>query len=146
LATSRRRRRRPRHRPDDSRVGRRWHRPGGRLILAHETLGFLPNLPDLAATGVPIVEDVSQSAAPLLRAPGAIRVFSIIASRTRPVDRRGGALSWAPRAASPRPQEARRRGACDRHSADINAALAFVRSRARRTRPSAGDVSMYTAP
>lgn len=35
---------------------------GGRLLLLHETMGILPDLEALIATGVPVIEDISHSA------------------------------------------------------------------------------------
>jgi len=103
---------------------------GGRLILAHETLGFLPNLPDLAATGVPIVEDVSQSAGAACyeRQAGQFGVFSIIGLEERDLlTGGGGALLVAPS----RRESIVLKKLVDEAPAtdilpDINAALAFV--------------------
>ncbi|MCR5291045.1 MAG: DegT/DnrJ/EryC1/StrS family aminotransferase [Treponema sp.] len=35
---------------------------GGRLLLLHETMGVLPDMDGLVALGVPVIEDISQSA------------------------------------------------------------------------------------
>ena len=35
---------------------------GGRLLLLHETEGILPDFEAIAALGIPVVEDISQSA------------------------------------------------------------------------------------
>jgi len=34
---------------------------GGRLLLLHESMGILPNLEQILATGVPVIEDISHS-------------------------------------------------------------------------------------
>ena len=34
---------------------------GGRLLLIHETMGILPNLEEIIATGIPVIEDISHS-------------------------------------------------------------------------------------
>jgi len=35
---------------------------GGRLLLLHETMGILPDMNEMLALGIPVIEDVSQSA------------------------------------------------------------------------------------
>jgi len=53
---------------------------GGRLLLLHETLGFLPDMTALLAFNIPIVEDLSQSLGSNLseKAAGQFGVFSIL--------------------------------------------------------------------
>ncbi|MCR4626213.1 MAG: DegT/DnrJ/EryC1/StrS family aminotransferase [Treponema sp.] len=40
---------------------------GGRILLLHETMGILPNLDDILALNIPVIEDISQSAGAVYR-------------------------------------------------------------------------------
>lgn len=53
---------------------------GGRVILLHETLGFIPDMTSILALGIPVIEDISQSvgASILDQKAGQFGVFSIL--------------------------------------------------------------------
>ncbi len=57
---------------------------GGRVLLLHETCGFLPDMQAILETGVPVIEDISQSAGAFLeaddmqRTAGSFGVFTIL--------------------------------------------------------------------
>ncbi len=74
-------------------------RRGGRVVLLHETLGYLPDLPAIIALGIPVIEDISQSAGAQWdeRKAGLFGVFSILGLEERDVlTAGGGALLLAP--------------------------------------------------
>ena len=71
---------------------------GGRVILVHESLGFLPDLPGLLALNIPVIEDVSQSIGATLggKQAGSFGTFSIIGlEETDYLTAGGGALLLA---------------------------------------------------
>ena len=103
---------------------------GGRLILLHETLGFLPDMEKLLALNIPVIEDISQSAGSTLgeKQAGQFGVFSILGLEERDIlTGGGGAVLIAP---------ARRESVVLKKFAeeapltdilpDLNSALAFV--------------------
>ena len=75
---------------------------GGKVLLLHETEGILPNLDKIVKLGVPIIEDVSQSAgsvfsmtgddgsATLQKMAGTFGVYSILGLEERDVITAGG--------------------------------------------------------
>lgn len=72
---------------------------GGRLLLLHETLGFLPDMPGLLALNIPVIEDISQSVGAILaeRHAGQFGIFSILGLEERDLlTGGGGAVLVAP--------------------------------------------------
>ena len=75
---------------------------GGKVLLLHETEGILPNLEEIVKLGVPIIEDISQSAgsafsmtgddgsATLQKMAGTFGVYSILGLEERDVITAGG--------------------------------------------------------
>lgn len=53
---------------------------GGRVILLHETLGFIPEMAPILALGLPVIEDISQSAGASIEGQmaGQFGVFAIL--------------------------------------------------------------------
>ena len=106
---------------------------GGRLILLHETLGFLPDFPALQALNIPIIEDASESLGASLgeKSAGSFGVFTIIGlEETDYLTAGGGALILAP---EKRDAVVLKR-LCDEAPLtdvlpDINSALGFVQLR-----------------
>lgn len=103
---------------------------GGRLLLLHETLGFIPDMAALLALNIPIIEDISQSVGSTLgeKSAGQFGLFSILGLEERDhLTGGGGAVLIAP---------ARREAIVLRKLAeeapitdilpDINSALAYV--------------------
>jgi dTDP-4-amino-4,6-dideoxygalactose transaminase len=103
---------------------------GGRALVLHESLGILPDIDAFAVLGVPIIEDISQSAGAMQngKKAGTFGVFSILGLEEHDiVTAGGGAMILAPLR---RDWAALKKYADDALSADllpdINAALAFV--------------------
>ncbi len=72
---------------------------GGRAIILHETLGFLPDMEKLLALGIPVIEDISQSAGASFneRPAGNFGVFSILGLEEKDIlTAGGGAVLLAP--------------------------------------------------
>ncbi len=72
---------------------------GGRVILYHETLGFLPDFYPILALNVPLIEDISQSAGAEFggKKAGQFGVFSILGLEERDIlTAGGGALLISP--------------------------------------------------
>lgn len=72
---------------------------GGRLLLLHETLGFIPDMPAILALNIPVIEDLSQSAGALIgeKQAGQFGVFSILGLEERDLlTAGGGAVLFAP--------------------------------------------------
>ncbi len=72
---------------------------GGRLILLHEALGFLPDMERILALNIPVIEDISQSVGAVLmeRNAGTFGVFSILGLEEGDIlTAGGGALLVAP--------------------------------------------------
>lgn len=72
---------------------------GGRLILLHETLGYLPDMQQLLAFNIPVIEDISQSAGAMMteKMAGQFGVFSILGLEERDIlTAGGGAILAAP--------------------------------------------------
>ena len=103
---------------------------GGRLILLHESLGYLPDMSQLLALNIPVIEDISQSAGSTLgeKQAGLFGIFSILGLEERDIlTGGGGAVLIAP---------ARRESVVLKKLAeeapltdilpDLNSALAFV--------------------
>lgn len=103
---------------------------GGRLILLHESLGYLPDMQQLLALNIPVIEDISQSAGSVLgeKQAGQFGIFSILGLEERDIlTGGGGAVLIAP---------ARRESVVLKKFAeeapltdilpDLNSALAFV--------------------
>lgn len=75
---------------------------GGRLLLLHESMGILPNMEELVALNIPIIEDISMSAGALVPAEdgganqskpsiaGSFGVYSILCLEERDVITAGG--------------------------------------------------------
>ena len=103
---------------------------GGRVILVHESLGFLPDLPGLLALNIPVIEDVSQSIGATLagKQAGSFGTFAIIGlEETDYLTAGGGALLLA----SERRNAVVLKRLCDEGPLtdvlpDINSALGFV--------------------
>lgn len=103
---------------------------GGRVILAHESLGFLPDLPALLALNIPVIEDASQSVGATLagKQSGSFGMFTIIGlEETDFLTAGGGALLLAPE----RRNAVVLKRLCDQAPLtdilpDINSALGFV--------------------
>ena len=72
---------------------------GGRLLLLHEALGFMPDLPALLAFNIPVIEDVSESVGASLTeiTAGHFGIFSILGLEERDLlTAGGGAILLAP--------------------------------------------------
>ena len=72
---------------------------GGRLLLLHESLGFLPDMDALLSLNIPVIEDISQSVGATLgeRQAGQFGVFSILGLEERDLlTAGGGAVLLAP--------------------------------------------------
>lgn len=72
---------------------------GGRLLLLHEALGFLPDIPAMLAFNIPIIEDISESVGANLGEiqAGHFGVFSILGLEERDLlTAGGGAILIAP--------------------------------------------------
>jgi dTDP-4-amino-4,6-dideoxygalactose transaminase len=109
---------------------------GGRALVLHEPLGILPGMDEFAALGVPIIEDISQSAGAVLngKKAGTFGVFSILGLEEHDiVTAGGGAVLLAPLR---RDWATLKKYADDALSADllpdINAALALVQLKEHR--------------
>ncbi len=103
---------------------------GGRAIILHETLGFLPDMEKVLALGIPVIEDISQSAGSTYKEKlaGSFGVFSILGLEEKDIlTAGGGAVLLAPE---------RRNATVLKRSyenapstdilPDINASLAFI--------------------
>lgn len=103
---------------------------GGRVILVHESLGFLPDLPALLALNIPVIEDASQSVGASLagKQAGSFGMFTIVGlEETDYLTAGGGALLLAPE----RRNAVVLKRLCDEAPLtdilpDINSALGFV--------------------
>ncbi len=74
-------------------------RQGGRLLLLHEALGFLPDMTALLALNIPIIEDISESIGSVFaeKNAGLFGVFSILGLEERDLlTAGGGAVLLAP--------------------------------------------------
>jgi len=72
---------------------------GGRLILLHETLGFLPDMQAILAFNLPVIEDISQSVGSELteKKAGQFGLFSILGLEEKDLlTAGGGAMLLAP--------------------------------------------------
>jgi len=72
---------------------------GGRVLILHETLGFVPNMTALQELGIPIIEDISQSAGASFeeKKVGTFGTFSILGLEERDmITAAGGAILMAP--------------------------------------------------
>jgi len=72
---------------------------GGRLLLLHEALGFLPDMTALLALNIPIIEDISESIGAVFteKSAGLFGVFSILGLEERDLlTAGGGAVLLAP--------------------------------------------------
>lgn len=72
---------------------------GGRLLLLHETFGFLPDMEAILALNIPVIEDVSQSAGSVRgeKQAGQFGIFSILGLEERDLlTGGGGAVLIAP--------------------------------------------------
>ncbi len=105
---------------------------GGKVIILHETLGFLPDIERVLALGVPVIEDLSHSAGAFCKAKekpaGSMGVFSILGLEEKDIlTSGGGALLLAPerRNASVLKQLYEASPSTD-ILPDINASLAFI--------------------
>jgi dTDP-4-amino-4,6-dideoxygalactose transaminase len=103
---------------------------GGRLILLHETLGYLPDMAAILALNVPVIEDISQSAGSTLgeKQAGLFGVFAILGLEERDVLTAGGGavlMAGARREAIVLKKLAEEAPLTD-ILPDINSALAFV--------------------
>ena len=103
---------------------------GGRVLLFHETSGFLPDFSALLGIGVPVIEDISQSAGASEddKKAGSFGVFSILGLEQDDIlTAGGGAVLIAPQ---PREWTVLKSIADELPSTDklpdINSALAFV--------------------
>lgn len=103
---------------------------GGRLLLLHETMGLVPNIQAMNDLGIPIIEDISQSAGAALgeKLTGTFGVFSILGLEEQDMlTAGGGAVLMAP---SRREWTVLKKHIDEAPSTDIlpdiNCALAFV--------------------
>jgi Predicted pyridoxal phosphate-dependent enzyme apparently involved in regulation of cell wall biogenesis len=74
-------------------------RRGGRVILLHETLGYLPDMEALLSLNLPLIEDISQSAGATLagKMAGQFGIFSILGLEENDLlTSGGGAVLMAP--------------------------------------------------
>jgi len=72
---------------------------GGRLLLLHETLGYLPDMAQILALNIPVIEDISQSAGSTFgeKQAGQFGVFAILGLEERDLlTGGGGAVLIAP--------------------------------------------------
>nr|MCR4790651.1 DegT/DnrJ/EryC1/StrS family aminotransferase [Treponemataceae bacterium] len=72
---------------------------GGRLLVLHETLGFLPNIEAILELGIPVIEDISQSVGATLndKRAGTFGTFSIMGLEEKDMlTAAGGAILLAP--------------------------------------------------
>lgn len=72
---------------------------GGRVLVLHESMGMVPNFSALAELGIPIIEDISQSAGATLneKKVGCLGVFSILGLEENDIlTAGGGAVLMAP--------------------------------------------------
>ncbi|MDR2898129.1 MAG: DegT/DnrJ/EryC1/StrS family aminotransferase, partial [Spirochaetaceae bacterium] len=72
---------------------------GAKVLILHETLGFMPDIPALLELGIPVVEDISQSVGALLgeKKAGTFGVFSILGLEEQDMlTAGGGAVLMAP--------------------------------------------------
>jgi dTDP-4-amino-4,6-dideoxygalactose transaminase len=72
---------------------------GGRLVLVHESLGYIPDMQKLLTYNIPVIEDISQSAGSILteKKAGMFGVFSILGLEERDIlTSGGGAVLIAP--------------------------------------------------
>ena len=72
---------------------------GGRLLILHETMGLIPNINAILELGIPVIEDISQSAGATLgeKKTGTFGVFSILGLEERDIlTAGGGAVLMAP--------------------------------------------------
>ncbi len=103
---------------------------GGRAIILHETLGFIPDMEKVLAIGVPVIEDISQSAGALYKekAVGSFGVFSILGLEEKDIlTAGGGAVLLAPeRRNSTVLKRAYEKAPTTDILPDINASLAFI--------------------
>ena len=65
---------------------------GGRVLVLHETLGFLPDMDKIAALNIPVIEDISQSAGAFYKdkPAGSLGVFSILGLEEKDILTGGG--------------------------------------------------------
>ena len=74
-------------------------RNGGRAVILHETMGFLPEIEDILSLNIPVIEDISQSAGALYKDKyaGSAGVFSILGLEEKDIlTGGGGAVLLAP--------------------------------------------------
>ena len=106
---------------------------GGKLILLHETLGFLPNMEKILSLNVPVIEDISQSAGGSYKEKfaGSMGVFSILGLEEKDIlTGGGGAVLLAPeRRTSVILKRIYEEAPVTDLLPDINASLAFVQLR-----------------
>ncbi|MGP1586724.1 MAG: DegT/DnrJ/EryC1/StrS family aminotransferase [Treponemataceae bacterium] len=72
---------------------------GGRLLILHETMGLIPNISAILELGIPVIEDISQSAGASLgdKKVGTFGVFSILGLEENDIiTAGGGAVIMAP--------------------------------------------------
>ena len=72
---------------------------GGRVLVLHETLGFLPDIEKILSLNIPIIEDISQSAGAAYKEKyaGSMGVFSILGLEEKDIlTGGGGAVLLAP--------------------------------------------------
>lgn len=72
---------------------------GGRAIILHESLGFLPDIEKILSLNIPVIEDISQSAGAFYKekTAGSLGVFSILGLEEKDIlTAGGGALLLAP--------------------------------------------------
>ncbi|MEL3913224.1 DegT/DnrJ/EryC1/StrS family aminotransferase [Treponema pedis] len=72
---------------------------GGRALILHETLGFLPDIEKILTLNIPVIEDISQSAGAVYkeRPAGSLGVFSILGLEEKDIlTGGGGAVLLAP--------------------------------------------------
>lgn len=105
-------------------------RRGGRLLLLHETLGFIPEMQPLLAFNIPVIEDISQSAGAVIaeKMAGQFGLFSILGLEERDLlTAGGGAVLIAPaRRESVVLKKLTDEAPSTDVLPDINSALAFV--------------------
>jgi dTDP-4-amino-4,6-dideoxygalactose transaminase len=72
---------------------------GAKVLILHETLGFLPDIPALLELGIPVIEDISQSVGASLgeKKAGTFGMFSILGLEEQDMlTAGGGAVLMAP--------------------------------------------------
>lgn len=103
---------------------------GGRTVILHETLGFLPEIEEILSLGIPVIEDLSQSAGALYkeRYAGSLGIFSILGLEEKDIlTGGGGAVLLAPeRRNSIVLKKLYEQAPVTDLLPDINASLAFV--------------------